>query len=106
MTLKAEIHHRNDSSDESFDNIQKKAERQRISTPMQKPNEFKRPSIGFGLQASGPLSTKSAMANMKFQGRQFSVSTQEKVKYNSTLLGKIWFNDPRTPKLFVILFPK
>ena len=83
MTLKADIHHGNDSSDDSFDNIQGKVERHNNTTPMQKPNEFKRPSIGFGLQASGPLSTKSAMANMRFQGRQFSVSTQEKVKYNS-----------------------
>jgi len=77
MTFKADIHHRYDSSDErSVQN--KKRESHKFSSPFQNQNEFLRPSMGFGVQASGPLSTKSSMANIKFQGRQFAVSTQEK----------------------------
>jgi hypothetical protein len=38
--------------------------------------------MGFGVQASGPLSTKSAMSNMKFQGRQFAIATSEKREHD------------------------
>ena len=80
MTITADIHHRNESSDDSSDNVQGNGQHLNSTKPMQEPNDFKRPNIGFGLQASGPLSTKLSMANMRFQGRQFAVSTQEKVK--------------------------
>ena len=51
------------------------------STPLEKFKESNRQSFGFGLQASGPLSTKTAMSNIKFHGRQFAIATQEKVSY-------------------------
>ena len=51
------------------------------STPLEKFKESNRQSFGFGLQASGPLSTKIAMSNIKFHGRQFAIATQEKVRY-------------------------
>ena len=80
MTVTADIHRHNDSFDESFDNSEGKGEQHNGTSSAEKPKSFKRPNMGFGLQASGPLSTKASMANMKFHGRQFAVSTQQKVK--------------------------
>ena len=56
------------------------------STPFEKFNESNRQSFGFGLQASGPLSTKTAMANIRFHGRQFAIATQEKVLIKNILI--------------------
>ena len=76
MTFKADIHHRSDGTSRNNE----KRGNPKLSSSFQNPNEFSRPTMGFGVQASGPLSTKTAMANIKFKGRQFAVSTQEKVK--------------------------
>ena len=79
MNVKADIHHHKHSFDDVGNENNAGVELLKFTTPLHTRNQEARPSMGFGLQASGPLSTKSAMANIRFQGRQFAITTNEKV---------------------------
>ena len=46
---------------------------------------MKRHNMPFGLQASGPLTSKTPIENFRFEGRQFAVATQEKVCHASSI---------------------
>ena len=64
---------------------QKEENSERRFTTSQKKNAVKRQSMGFGLQASGPLTSKTSIENFRFEGRQFAVATQEKVWHASSI---------------------
>ena len=69
----ADIHH-HQNSDDSFGNqnkVEVEETQHSLATSSQNRNERTGPIVGFGLQALGPLSAKSALANIKFHGRQF-----------------------------------
>ena len=79
MRIIADVH-RPDVKDIPDRDVRNKEAEYRKHATLHKRNQGVRPSIGFGLQASGPLSAKAAMSDMRFQGRQFAVATHEKVK--------------------------
>jgi hypothetical protein len=57
---------------------QKEENSERRFTTSQKKIAMKRHNMPFGLQASGPLTSKTPIENFRFEGRQFAVATQEK----------------------------
>ena len=64
---------------------QKEENSERRFTTSQKKIAMKRHSMPFGLQASGPLTSKTPIENFRFEGRQFAVATQEKVCHASSI---------------------
>ena len=84
MRVKADIHHHQNSDDNfgSQNKVEVEETHHSFASSSQNRNQRSGPIAGFGLQALGPLSAKKTMKNIKFQGRQFAVATNEKVKCN------------------------